>query len=583
MPVRDAAAAEPSPGLADRAAEAVAASVGLPGGLDPPAFAQALARVGAGALRHPDGLARALVRFSTGAAAAAVEIAATAAGLDIEEPIPADPADRRFADPAWRGNPWFHAARDVHLLADRLLRDVVAAAELDPPWDRKAQLVAAAVAAAAAPSNLPVTNPTVLRRAFDTGGRSAVLGLRNLVRDVVTNGGRPSQVDRSAFRIGHDLAATPGWVVYRNDLIELLQYAPRTEQVHATPVLLSPPLINKYYVMDLAPGRSFAEWAVRHGHTVFAISYRNPDRSWSETTFEEYLLRGPVAAVDAIGELTGSSEVDVVGLCQGGTLAAMLAAYLDAGGDPRIRSLTLLVAPVDFSDPGVLGAFTDPRSVGRLIRRMQRRGYLDSREMLDTFDLLRPNDLLWNYVVSGWLLGEDPPAYDVLAWNADGTRLPAAAHAQYLTWCYVENRLAQGELEVAGRRLRLDARARDHYVLGAEKDHVVPWRTAFATTRLVRGDVRFVLGGSGHIAGIVKPPVPATVSGTGPRTYHWAGPAPEGEADAWLAAAERHERSWWEDWATWAAERSSGWCAPPPPAGGGGVLGDAPGTYVHLV
>jgi len=403
---------------------------------------------------------------------------------------------------------------------------------------------------------------------------SVLAGMRNFLADVATNNGKPRQVDETPFRLGENLAASPGEVVFRNDLMELIQYRPQTETVHEVPLLLSPPWINKYYIMDLAPGRSFVEWAVRHGHTVFAISYRNPDEEHRDVALVDYLLSGPYDALRIIEEITGSKEVNVVGLCLGGTLTVMLLAHLAANDHDRVRSATLLNTMVDFREPGPMGIFLDRAAVERLNRRMVERGYLESTEMSTMFDLLRAQDLVWNYVVTGWLMGEKPPAFDILAWNADGTRMPADMHSFYLRCCYVENQLARGEMTLAGTRLDLGAIDEDVYVLSAREDHIAPWRSSYATTQLLGGAARFVLTSSGHVAGIVNPP--------GGRRVHWTNDELPADPDQWLAGATEHQGTWWEDWAAWIAERS-GPRRPPPPMGSAAhpPLGPAPGTYVH--
>ena len=333
--------------------------------------------------------------------------------------------------------------------------------------------------------------------------------------------------------------------MFRNRLIELIQYASSTETVFETPLLLSPPWINKYYVMDLAPGKSFVEYAVEQGHTVFCISYRNPDESLRDLGFEDYLREGPLSALEVIGEITAAEQVNVVGLCLGGTLTAAMLAHL-AGRKarrPSVRSATLLNALVDFSDPGPLGHFVDPTTVERLERRMAQNGYLSAEEMAGTFNLLRANDLVWRYVASGWLMGEDPPSFDILAWNADATRMPARMHSEYLRTMYLENRLAVGTLEIDGRVVSLAESKADLYVVSAREDHITPWRSCYRTTQLVGGPVRFVLTSSGHIAGIVNPP--------GPKRKHWLNEALPAEPDEWLAGAHEVQGSWWEDWARW--------------------------------
>ena len=311
--------------------------------------------------------------------------------------------------------------------------------------------------------------------------------------------------------VGENMAVTPGKVIFRNDLMELIQYAPSTPQVHAIPLLFSPPWINKYYIMDLAPGRSLVQWAVDHGHTVFMISYRNPDPSMRDVQLDDYLLSGPIKSLEVITEITGSDKINLLGLCLGGTLTMATLAYLDATGRDVINSATFLNTLIDFREPGLLGVFTDEATISRLERSMKRTGFLPARDMQRSFNLLRTNDLIWNYVVSSWLMGEEPPVFDLLSWNNDSTRMPAEMHSFYLRSCYVENRLARGVMELAGQRLDVAAVDQDLYIVAAEQDHIAPWRSAYAGARIPSGKVRFVLSNSGHIAGIVNPPGPKSL------------------------------------------------------------------------
>ena len=559
---------------AAQAAEALGPEAGLVASLDPSSLGRALAEVWLGLARHPAAAARAGLRYATGLGVAGAVTAARALGADTGPPVAPARGDRRFTDPAWASNPWFFGLQQGYLLSARFLQDAVRAAELDPEWRGKADMAVQLLVDALAPTNLLPTNPAALKQAFDTGGLSVLRGLGRFLDDVTTNDGRPRQVDTSPFTLGENLAASKGRVVFRNRLMELIQYAPTTRSSYETPLLCSPPWINKYYVMDLAPGRSFIQWAVDHGHTVFAISYRNPDESMRGVKLDDYLLQGPVTALDVVRDITGAPQANLVGLCLGGTLTTMLIAYLDAVGDQRVRSATLLNTLIDFSDPGVLGSFTDRATVERLEQKMARRGYLEGRDMATTFDLLRANDLIWNYVVSGWLMGQDPPAFDILAWNADSTRMPAAMHSFYLRTCYLENQLASGEMELAGVRLDLDAVTQDLYLVGAENDHITPWRSSYRTTQLVKGEARFVLSSSGHIAGIVNPP--------SPKARHWTNPETPADPDAWLAAATEHQGSWWEDWTGWASSHG-GQRRKPPPMGSAThpPLEDAPGAYVR--
>ncbi len=544
------------------------------GGLDMAGLGEALAGAARRAASRPADIVAAMATFGLTVAEAGRAAAAVWLGVPGEPPMPVVP-DRRFADPAWADNPFFFALLQCYLAAGGLGTDIRAAGRSgDPVTDAKAELAAGFVLDALAPTNFLLTNPAALKRAFDTGGMSLVRGARNFVADLLTNGGMPKQVDTSPFELGVNLAATPGKVVFANDLMELIQYTPQTSQVRAVPMLASPPWINKYYVMDLAPGRSFLEWAVTHERTVFAISYRNPDASMRGVTLDDYLLHGPRQALDVIADITGAPKIDIVGLCLGGALTGMLAAYLAGTGDDRLGSLTLLNTMLDYADPGVLGAFTDERTVARLDRQMAREGYLPARQMATTFDVLRANDLIFSYVVSGWLMGQDPPAFDILAWNADSTRMPAGMHSFYLRHLYGGNELAQGVMELAGQRLSLADVKSDAYVVGAVNDHIVPWHASYQATRLLGGDVRYVLSSGGHIAGIVNPP--------GPKAFYESGASYPPDAAAWQAAAIRTNGSWWQDWTDWAAPRA-GQLVPPPPIGSEQfpAVRDAPGDYVR--
>jgi len=541
--------------------------------LDAAGFGEATASVLMRAAGHPGHLAAALTRYTTSLLRIGPVAAARWAGLDAEPPV-AEPADKRFADRTWSGNPAFFALRQAYLAAVQLNRDVLEAGAGDPKSDLKAELATGFLLDALAPTNFLLTNPAALKRVFETGGTSLMAGAANFLYDLRTNGGRPRQVDMRPFKIGENLAATPGKVVFKNDLMELIQYAPQTPKVHSVPVLASPPWINKYYIMDLAPGRSFLEWAVQHERTVFAISYRNPDASMSGVTLDDYLIHGPRAALDVISDITGAPKIDIIGLCLGGALTAMLASYLNGTGDDRLGAMTLLNTMLDYSEPGVLGAFTDDRTVALMERDMAQKGYLEGTQMAVTFDILRANDLIFNYVVSNWLMGEDPPAFDILAWNSDSTRMPAAMHTFYLHHLYLRNELAKGEMELAGQQLSLSDVKNDTYVVGAINDHIVPWHASYETTRLLGGSVRYVLSSGGHIAGIVNPP--------GPKAWYQASTRTPASAEEWHASATKHSGSWWEDWTQW-SERRSGERVKPPPMGSERypAIGGAPGSYIH--
>src|SRR5262252_625768 len=437
---------------------ALAPEAGLFARLDPVNLTSSLLAVGWRAALNPVATSNAFWQFGSALARIGPDAAGRWSGSGPEEPAPAGRSlakDKRFTDAAWRENPVFFAIGQAYLAAVRLADDLLAAGRGDPVTDAKARLASDLLLAALAPTNYLATNPAALKRAFDTGGASLVAGTRNFLGDLRDNKGMPRQVDTRPFEIGRNLAATPGKVIFRNDLMELIQYAPQTPQVRSVPMLASPPWINKYYIMDLAPGRSFLEWAIQHERTVFAISYRNPDSSMRGVTLDDYLVHGPREALDVIGEITGAPKIDIVGLCLGGALTGMLAAYLNKKGDDRIGTITLLNTMLDYREPGVLGAFTDEQTVGRLDRQMAEKGYLEGRDMAGTFDMLRANDLIFSYVVSNWLMGQDPPAFDILAWNGDSTRMPAAMHSFYLRCLYLRNELARDEMELAGQRLSL--------------------------------------------------------------------------------------------------------------------------------
>jgi polyhydroxyalkanoate synthase len=460
-----------------------------------------------------------------------------------------------------------------YLLWSRMLRELVDVAELDRATDRKARFAVDAMIDALAPTNTLLGNPAAMRRAFETGGQSVRAGMEQMLDDLANNEGRPRQVDVSQFELGRDLASSSGSVVFRNELIELIQYAPTTKTVHAVPLLMSPPWINKYYVMDLAPGKSFVEWAVKHGHTVFAISYVNPGTEQRDFGFDDYLANGPLAALDVVQAITGAPKINVAALCLGGTLAAAAAGWMAAGNDHRLGCLTMLNTLLDFAEPGVLGVFADADGLEAVGSMMGDKGYLDASAMARTFDALRANDLIWNYVSSGWLMGEPPPAFDLLAWNADSTRMPARMHGEYLRTCYVENQLALGRMRMLGRKIALDKVTADTYYVAAEQDHITPWMSCYDSSRLLGGDVRFVLSSSGHIAGIVNPP-------GGRRTFR-TNEAKPADAEKWLATATAHEGSWWDDWAAWMKVRG-GRRGKPPAIGNEEypALCDAPGEYV---
>jgi len=545
-------------------------------GADPVAFLRSLVAAGGALAKNPAGTAAAGGRLAIGLAAAVSAAGARALGGDESGPVTPAKSDKRFNDPAFSENALYYLLEQQYLLSSQTVAELLDAADLDPTQEMKARFAATFIVDALSPTNTLAGNPAALRKAFDTGGRSVFTGAKNMLDDLLHNGGWPSQVDSAEFEVGRNMAATPGSVVYRSDLIELIQYEPVGKQVHSVPLLFCPPWINKYYIMDLAPGRSLIEWAVQHGHTCFAISYRNPDASMRDLSFEDYLHQGPLDAVRVVKEITGASEVNTLSVCLGGTLTAIGLAYNAANGDGSIKSATFLNTHTDFSTPGALGIFTDEATIAGLEKKMAKDGFLDSGNMAHTFDALRANDLVFQYVVNNWLLGNKPPAFDLLVWNKDSTRMPAKMHSQYLRSCYLNNEFALGEFEIEGQKLEPAKVDIPTYVLAAVDDHIVPWVSGYKTAQLFSGDNRFVLSTSGHIAGIVNPP--------GPKAKHWTNENLPTDPQEWKNNATLQDGTWWEDWATWIATQGGPKVAAPRNLGSKEhpVIEGAPGSYVRV-
>lgn len=545
-------------------------------GADPVSFLRSLTAAGAALVKNPTGTAAANARLMIGLAAALRAAAGRAVGLQTAGPASPDSGDKRFNDPAFAENPLYFLLEQQYLLSGQLVTELLDAAGLEAGQDVKARFAARFILEALAPTNTLPGNPAALRQAFDTGGKSVLRGAKNMLGDLRSNGGWPSQVDASDFEVGVNMAATPGSVVYRSDLIELIQYEPQSKRVHTVPLLFCPPWINKFYIMDLAPDKSLIEWAVQHGHTCFAISYRNPDASMRDLGFEDYLRQGPLDAVRVVREITGAPEVNTVSACLGGTLTAIGLAHNAAIGDRSIKSATFLNTHTDFSVPGALGVFTDESTIAGLEKQMAKRGFLDSDKMAHTFDALRANDLVFQYVINNWLLGKKPPAFDLLVWNKDSTRMPAKMHSQYLRACYLKNEFARGEFEIDGHKLDPGKIDVDTYVLSAVDDHIVPWVSGYKTAHLLGGRNRFVLSTSGHIAGIVNPP--------NPKAKHWVNEdsLPQ-DPQEWKDAAQLQEGTWWEDWAKWIAEQGGPKVAAPRRLGSEDhpPIEAAPGSYVR--
>ncbi|HEY3776508.1 MAG TPA: class I poly(R)-hydroxyalkanoic acid synthase [Rhizomicrobium sp.] len=500
-------------------------------------------------------------------------------GGDAEPVISPAPGDKRFKDREWQENQIFDFIKQSYLLTANWLQNTVARMDgLDPKSRRRIEFYTRQFADAIAPTNFVLTNPEVLRVTLQSNGENLVRGLNNLLADLDRGNGQLSiRQSTDAFRVGENIATTPGKVVFRNALIELIQYAPSTDKVHERPLLIFPPWINKYYILDLRPENSFIRWAVAEGYTVFVTSWVNPDRRLATKTFEDYMREGIFAALDAVHDATGVREPNVIGYCIGGTLLAATLAYMAAKGDHRIHSATFFAAQADFSESGDLQIFIDDVQLEALEEQMDAAGgVLEGSRMATTFNMLRANDLIWSFVVNNYLLGRDPVPFDLLYWNSDTTRMPEATHLFYLRKFYKENALAKGRLVMGDVKLDLAKVKVPIYLQSAREDHIAPYRSVYKTTQLVGGPVRFILAGSGHIAGVINPPAAK-------KYQHWTNDKLPPKIEDWLAGAKEHIGSWWPDWEAWLAPLS-GKKIPARSPGDGKlkVLGEAPGTYVKI-
>ena len=501
--------------------------------------------------------------------------------MGVEKTPLIEPAkdDRRFRHADWDDNLLFDYLKQSYLLTARWLHSTVDDIEgLDRDTQHKIDFYTRQFVDAIAPTNFALTNPEVIRATHESHGENLIRGLRNLLDDLEDGGGHgPAirMIDENAFKIGENIAISPGKVVMRTDLAELIQYTPTTEQVYRRPLLIVPPWINKYYILDLRPENSFIRWAVDQGFTVFVLSWANPDEALADKEFVDYMHEGPLAALDAIEQATGMRDVNAIGYCLGGTLLATTLAYMAATDDKRIKAATFFTSLVDFTEAGDLRVFVDEDQVAALEKQMAEKGYLDAEAMAKTFNMLRANDLIWSFVVNNYLLGRDPPPFDLLYWNSDSTRMPAKMHSFYLRRMYMENLLAEpGGISLDGVPIDLGKVTVPTYILAAKEDHIAPWTACYAATRLLGGDARFVLAASGHVAGVINPPVKAKY---GYQTGESKGVA----AQDWMDAAESHDGSWWPDWAAWLKRRSGKKVAARMPGEGAlKALADAPGEYI---
>ncbi len=501
-------------------------------------------------------------------------------GGQAEPVIAPEKGDNRFRDAEWSDNPVFDFLKQSYLLNARWLRRSLAGVEgLDRGEAEKLDFIGRQIVDAFSPANFALTNPVVLREMRETRGESLMRGMRQLAEDLKDSerGLRPRQTDMDAFEVGGNIATAPGAVVFQNRLIQLIQYEPATETVYRKPLLIVPPWINKFYILDLRPDNSFIRWAAARGYTVFVISWVNPDESHASLRFDDYLRDGILAALDAIERATGERQTTAIGYCIGGTLLAAALAYMDAVGDKRIGAATFFAAQVDFEDAGELRLFTDESHMEAMEAKVREKGYLDAADMAGTFNALRANDLIWHFVINNYLLGKEPPAFDLLFWNADSTNFPAELFVEYMHNMYQHNNLARpGGFELMGEKIDLGRIAVPTYIQASKEDHIAPAASVFKLTRLFGGQKRFVLAGSGHIAGVVNPPEKK-------KYQHWLAKdgAGHGDFESWFAAAEEHPGSWWPDWHRWQSRRSGKKTpARRPGEGGLAAIEPAPGSYV---
>ena len=502
-------------------------------------------------------------------------------GLKLAPVAEAPKGDRRFRHEDWHNRFLFDTIKQSYLIAAGHLHQAMSDVRgMDDARAKKVEFYTRQYIDALSPSNFALTNPEVLKETARTSGRNLLKGFNNLLDDLARGDGarvRVKMVDESSFKLGENIAATPGKVVFQNDLIQLIQYAPLTKTVYRRPIVIVPPWINKYYVFDLRDDNSFVRWAVAQGHTVFMISWINPDARHAGKTFEAYINEGTLAAVDAALAVTGEKDLNLVAFCLGGTLGAATLGYLTAKKQKRIASATFLATLIDFDDAGELKIFIDDQQVSALEKRMQKRGYLEGSEMATTFNMLRANDLIWSFVVNNYLMGRDPMAFDLLYWNADSTRMPAAMHSFYLRNMYLNNLLREpGGLTFNDMPVDLTQVKTPAFFMATIEDHIAPWKTVFAGSRVLGGPVHFVLGGSGHIAGTINPPA-ANKYG------YWTNDKASDDADAWFAGAQQHAGSWWSDWQQWVDQYGGGKVpARVPGAGKQKALEAAPGSYVRV-
>jgi len=504
---------------------------------------------------------------------------AKAAGDGADTAVASKSSDKRFTDPDWDKNPIFSALKDFYLATTHWAEDLVSEAAVDERTRQKARFYVGQINNALSPTNFLLTNPEVLKETAASNAENLVKGMAMLAEDIEAGKGKLKlrQTDPSGFKIGENIATTPGKVVLQNDIMQLIQYAQTRDTVLKRPLLIVPPWINKFYILDLTPEKSLIRWLVDQGHTVFVVSWVNPDERHAAKSFEHYMTEGILEALSAVEKATGEKAINAVGYCVGGTLLAMTLGYMAAKGDKRIASATFLTTQVDFEFAGDLKILFDADRIGGIEADMERTGYLDGSKMANAFNLLRSNDLIWPYVVNNYMKGKEPFPFDLLYWNADATRMPKANHSFYLRSCYLDNQLSKGTLEAAGEKIDLKNVQIPIYTLATREDHIAPAKSVFRSASCFSGPVRFVVSGSGHIAGVVNPP-------SRNKYQYWIGGEPKGTLEDWIEQANEHPGSWWDDWQSWLEGLDGARVKRQRKPGGGKLkpIEDAPGSYVAV-
>ena len=501
-------------------------------------------------------------------------------GLDPEPIAVPGKSDRRFSDESWNENATFDYVKQFYLLVSKFILDTTQGnKQLDKKTSLQVDFYTKQLMDALSPANFVATNPTVIKETLETNGENLVNGAKALFEDFVRGDGEKlmtRMTDYSSFEVGKNVATTPGKVIFQNELMQLIQYTPTTKTVYEVPLLIIPPWINKFYILDLRKENSFIQWAVDQGHTVFIISWKNPDASYADTEFEDYMLKGILTALDKVKEETGIDNANTIGYCIGGTLLAATNAYLASKRRKPVKSTTYFTTMVDFEEPGDLGIFIDETQLDALDISMEKDGFLDGSTMATVFNMLRANDLIWPFFINNYLLGKEPTAFDLLYWNSDSTRLPVKTHSFYLRNCYLKNLLREpGGIELDGTPIDLRKIKTPAYFISTHDDHITPWKSTYAGPKLMSGPVRFVLGGSGHIAGIINPPIKNKYG-------YWTNDTIEEEPDNWLANANYTEGSWWPDWQNWIKKHAGEKIPARKPGTKLKPIEDAPGSYVKV-